>query len=68
MVTTMDRSAHPYTAAERINKEVGDVREAHALACEMATSIERPDICTDICVFEDGSKLKFEACRMIVLD
>lgn len=44
-----------------------DVSRAYEAACDLAVSIEAPDVCIDICVFADGSRLQFEARRMTVL-
>ncbi len=44
-----------------------DVCRAYDIACDLAVSREAPQLCVDIYVFADGSKLQFEARRMTVL-
>ncbi|MBR8219392.1 hypothetical protein [Burkholderia vietnamiensis] len=60
----MDRPQ--YTTAECISMD-DDVCRAYDTACDLAVSIEAPQLCVDIYVFVDGSKLQFEARRMTVL-
>ncbi|AJY06094.1 hypothetical protein AK36_2405 [Burkholderia vietnamiensis LMG 10929] len=60
----MDRPQ--YTTAECISMDA-DVCRAYDTACDLAVSIEAPQLCVDICVFADGSKLQFEARHMTVL-
>ncbi|HDR8973047.1 TPA: hypothetical protein QDB32_004020 [Burkholderia vietnamiensis] len=60
----MDRPQ--YTTAECISMDA-DVCRAFDTACDLAVAIEAPQLCVDICVFADGSKLQFEARRMTVL-
>lgn len=44
-----------------------DVCRAYDTACGLAVSMKAPQLCVDICVFADGSKLQFEARHMTVL-
>ncbi|MCA8270376.1 hypothetical protein [Burkholderia vietnamiensis] len=54
------------TIAERISTDIRDIVEAHTVASETAVTIETPHLAAEIFVFEDGSKLRFEARRMTI--